>query len=55
MGPSGARAGPRSDKPPDEVEAFLAAVHDRMGSFIRDVRFEEPPARGDRSTFQIEY
>ena len=39
----------------DEIARFLAAIHERMGSFIRDVKSDCTPARGEFTDFSIRH
>ena len=40
---------------PDEIARFIAAIHERMGSFIRDVKSSSLPARREFTDFTIRH
>ena len=39
----------------DEIARFLAAIHERMGSFIRDVKSDSTAARDEFTDFSIRH
>ena len=39
----------------DEIARFLAAIHEHMGTFIRDVKSDSTPARGEFTDFSIRH
>lgn len=39
----------------NEIARFLAAIHERMGSFIHDVKSNAMPATGRFTTFSIRH
>ena len=40
---------------PNEIARFIAAIHDRMGTFIRDVKSNSMPATGQFTSFSIRH
>jgi acylphosphatase len=40
---------------PHEIARFIAAVHQRMGSFITDVKSDLTPATGEFKSFSIRH
>ena len=44
-----------AEGPPDELNAFLAAIAERFVVNITDMQLEELPARGDEARFEIRY
>lgn len=39
----------------DEIARLIAAIHERMGSFIRDVKSDARPASGEFADFSIRH